>query len=49
MNIKFKLESYLKGGYPIWKCINIISELDFYDELFDLISNIKKRSNRFSK
>ena len=51
MNIKFKLESYLKGGYPIRECIDfwIFSKLDFYEELIDLISNRKKRrSNRFS-
>ena len=43
MNIKFKLERYLKGGYPIGECIDIISELDFYDELIDLMSNIKNK------
>tara|TARA_Y100001933_G_scaffold72390_1_gene73999 strand:- start:1788 stop:1946 length:159 start_codon:yes stop_codon:yes gene_type:complete len=51
MNIKLKLESYLKGGYPIRECIDfwIFSKLDFYEELIDLISNRKKRrSNRFS-
>ena len=44
MNIKLKLESYLKGGYPLGECIDfwIFSELDFYDELIDLISNSKK-------
>ena len=44
MNIKLKLESYLEGGYPIRECIDfwIFSELDFYDELIDLISNSKK-------
>ena len=44
MNIKLKLESYLKGGYPIRECIDfwIFSKLDFYDELIDLISNSKK-------
>lgn len=44
MNIKLKLESYLKGGYPIRECIDfwIFSKLHFYDELIDLISNSKK-------
>ena len=44
MNIKLKLESYLKGGYPIRECIDFFtfSELDFYDELIDLISSSKK-------
>ena len=42
MIIKLKLESYLKGGYPIEEAIKIISELDFYDELIDLISKSKK-------
>ena len=44
MNIKLKLESYLEGGYPIRECIDFwtFSELDFYDELIDLISNSKK-------
>ena len=40
MNIKLKLEGYLKGGYPVnEEDIDMISELDFYDELIDLISN----------
>ena len=40
MNIKLKLEGYLKGGYPVFEeDIDMISELDFYDELIDLISN----------
>tara|TARA_B100000963_G_C22267202_1_gene511132 strand:+ start:24 stop:581 length:558 start_codon:yes stop_codon:yes gene_type:complete len=44
MNIKLKLESYLEGGYPIRECIDFFtfSELDFYDELIDLISSSKK-------
>ena len=40
MNIKLKLEGYLKGGYPVnEEDIDMISELDFYGELIDLISN----------
>ena len=42
MNIKLKLESPLKGGYPIRECIDfwIFSKLDFYDELIDLIVHL---------
>ena len=43
MNIKLKLEGYLKGGYPVdEEDIDMISELDFYGELIDLISNSKE-------
>ena len=42
MNIKLKLESYLKGGYPVNEDIDMISKLDFYDKLIDLISKSKK-------
>ena len=43
MNIKLKLEGYLKGGYPVNdEDIDMISELDFYDELIDLILNCKE-------
>ena len=44
MNIKLKLESYLEGGYPIRECIDFFtfSELDFYNELINLISSSKK-------
>ena len=43
MNIKLKLEGYLKGGYPVdEEDIDMISELDFYGELIDLISSSKE-------
>ena len=47
MNIKLKLEGYLKGGYPVdEEDIDMISALDFYDELIDLISNSEEEGAR---
>ena len=47
MNIKLKLEGYLKGGYPVnEEDIDMISELDFYGELIDLISNSEEEGAR---
>jgi len=44
MNIKLKFEGYLKGGYPIdEEAIDLILELDFYNDLIDLISNNKDK------
>ena len=43
MNIKLKLEGFLKGGYPFDEdAIDIISKLDFHNELIDLIETGKE-------
>ena len=40
MKIKFRLDGFLKGGFPIdEEAIEIISELDYYDEVIELISS----------
>ena len=40
MKIKFRLDGFLKGGFPIdEEAIEIISELDYYYELIELISS----------
>ena len=40
MKIKFRLDGFLKGGFPTdEEAIEIISELDYYDEVIELISS----------
>ena len=45
MKIKFRLDGFLKGGFPIdEEAIEIISELDYYDEVIELISSRESKS-----
>ena len=40
MKIKFRLDGFLKGAFPIdEEAIEIISELDYYEEVIELISS----------
>jgi len=40
MKIKFQLDGFLKGGFPIdEEAIEIITELDYYEEVIELISS----------
>ena len=45
MKIKFRLDGFLKGGFPIdEEAIEIISELYYYDEVLELISSGDSKS-----